>query len=1205
MSDFTHLHVHTQYSTLDGASQIPALVDKAMADGMRAVAITDHGNMFGVKEFVNYIGKKNGKINDEIKALQKELKNPEITEEQGTEIKAKIESAQKKLFKPIIGCEAYMAPGSRTEKMKTDKPSRYHLILLAKNKTGYHNLVKLVSLGFIEGFYGRPRIDREILEKYKEGIIVASACLAGEIPKNLQNNDMVAAEEALLWFKNQFGGDFYLELQRHQTNKPDASFDVFQVQQKINPLLVQLAQKHQLKVIATNDVHFVNENEAEAHDRLLCISTGTDIYDPSRMRYTKQEWFKTKAEMEAVFSDIPEALGNTGEIVDKVEIYDINSAPIMPDFPLPEEFDNADNYLKHLTYEGAKKRYPEITPEIKERIDFELATIEKMGYPGYFLIVQDFIAAARQMGVSVGPGRGSAAGSVVAYCLWITDIDPIKYDLLFERFLNPDRISMPDIDIDFDDDGRGQVLQWVTEKYGKEKVAHIITFGTMAAKSAIKDVARVQKLPLPEAERLSKLIDEIPRDEKPTIKNGIEKVSQLKEAFNSSDTLVADTLKYAQMLEGTVRQTGVHACGVVIGRDDLTNYVPISTAFDKETNSDVLVTQYEGSLIEEVGLMKMDFLGLKTLSIIKDALSNIKIARGIDVDLDNMSLEDKLTYELYSRGDTVGTFQFESDGMRKYLRELKPTKFEDLIAMNALYRPGPMEYIPDFIDRKHGRKKIEYDIPVMEQYLKDTYGITVYQEQVMLLSRLLAGFTRGQSDELRKAMGKKLREKMAALKLLFIEGCKANGYPEKIVVKIWEDWEKFASYAFNKSHATCYSWVAYQTAYLKANYPSEYMAAVLSRSISNITDITKFMDECRRMGIEVLGPDVNESNLTFTVNKQGNIRFGLGAIKGVGGNAVAAIVDERSRNGTFKDIFDFVERVNLSACNKKNMEALAQAGAFDNLGGIKREQFFAITGNNEETFTEILLRFGNLMQTDKAMSQNTLFGGSDAIAITRPEIPRTEEWSMLEKLNREKDLIGMYLSSHPLNPFKIELNYLVNTSIVDFQDLEKIKGKEFSIAGLVSSVHNAISKNGNPWGALTLEDFTGSHEFRFFGKDYEMFRNYIFEGYPLFIRGSVQMNFRNEWEAKVKSITMLNNVKEELLKSVSLIVPLEKISQEWIDTFSSHIEKSKGNTLLKFKIIDPSENRMVEMFARKQRINFSGELVDYLDEMNIDFKIND
>ncbi|MDR0814293.1 MAG: DNA polymerase III subunit alpha [Bacteroidales bacterium] len=1174
MSSFTHLHVHTQYSTLDGASQIPALVDKAIADGMTAVAITDHGNMYGVKEFFNYIKKKNEKVEDETKR-----------------------------FKPIIGCEVYMSPASRFEKMKyADKPSRYHLILLAKNKTGYRNLAKLVSLGFTEGFYGKPRIDRELLEKYREGLIVTSACIAGEIPRKIAAGNIPAAEETILWFKTLFADDFYIELQRHKTNKPGGMKDVFEKQQKVNPVLVDLAKKHGIKCIASNDVHFVNESEADAHERLLCISTGAKLTDEKRMRYTKQEWFKTQAEMNAIFADMPEVLSNTNEIADKVEYYDIDHKPIMPNFPLPEGFTNDDDYLRYLTNEGAKKRYPNIDSATQERIDFELEVIKNMGFPGYFLIVQDFIAAARNMGVSVGPGRGSAAGSVVAYCLRITDIDPLKYDLLFERFLNPDRISLPDIDIDFDDDGRGKVLQWVSEKYGRNCVAGIVTFGTMAAKSAIKDVARVEDLSLNESNRLSKLIDEIPRDKKVNIKTAIETVPAMREALNSDDPLIAETIKYAQMLEGTVRQTGVHACGTVIGHDDLSNYIPISATYDKDGNVDQLVAQYEGAFIEEVGMIKMDFLGLKTLSIITEALSNIKLRNGIDIDIDTIPIDDAPTYELYSKGETTGTFQFESDGMKKYLRELKPTKFEDLIAMNALYRPGPMDYIPDFIDRKSGRKPIVYDIPIMEERLKDTYGITVYQEQVMLLSRDLAGFTRGQSDELRKAMGKKIIEKLVKLKPKFLDGCKANGYDEKIVEKIWADWEKFASYAFNKSHATCYSWVAYQTAYLKANYPPEYMAAVLSRSISNITDITKFMDECRRMGIEVLGPDVNESNNTFTVNKQGNIRFGLGAIKGVGSNAVAGIVEERNKT-PFKDVFDFVERVNLQACNKKTLEALAQAGAFDNLPGVKREHFFADT-NPGETFTDVLLRFGNKMQTSKEMMQNSLFGGSNAIAITRPEIPKTEDWSILEKLNREKDLIGIYLSAHPLDPFRLEMEQWTNMQLVELQDINRLEGREFSIAGLVTAAKDAIGKTGKPWGALTLEDFSGSYEFRFFGKDHDAFHQYLHEGYPLFIKGSIQKNFRQELEPKITRISYLSSVREDLLKSVSLLLPLESISDAWMTDLSSLVDAHQGKTKLKFRIFDKESNQQVELFSRKQRIDLNNDLVTDLEKLGVEFKLN-
>ena len=991
MEPFIHLHVHTQYSLLDGQASIDALIDKAQKDGMPAIAVTDHGVMFGIKEFFNKVSQKNGKPLGAIKDYEKELKElkskTELTAEEQArleEIPAKIEEEKKKIFKPIFGCECYCARNGRHSKLASQNDrSGWHLIVLAKNLNGYKNLIKMVSLSWTEGFYGRPRIDKELLEKYHEDLIICSACIGGEIPQHILNGRMDKAEESVLWFKNLFGEDYYLEIQRHETHDPNAAQDVYPHQVTANKAILELARKHNIKVIATNDVHFVNAEDAEAHDRLICLSTGKDLDDPNRMRYTKQEWMKTREEMNELFADVPEALSNTLEILDKVEYYSIDHAPIMPTFAIPEDFGTEEgyrakytekdlfdeftqdengnvvlseeegqakikrlggyeklyriklegDYLAKLAFDGAKRIYGEpLTEEVKERMNFELYIMKTMGFPGYFLIVQDFINAARkELGVSVGPGRGSAAGSAVAYCLGITKIDPIQYDLLFERFLNPDRISLPDIDVDFDDDGRGEVLRWVTNKYGQEKVAHIITYGTMATKLAIKDVARVQKLPLSESDRLAKLVpDKIP-DKKLNLRNAIEYVPELQAAEASSDPLVRDTIKYAKMLEGNVRGTGVHACGTIICRDDITDWVPVSTADDKETGEKMLVTQYEGSVIEDTGLIKMDFLGLKTLSIIKEAVENIRLSRSLEIDVDQIDINDPATYKLYSDGRTIGTFQFESAGMQKYLRELQPSTFEDLIAMNALYRPGPMDYIPDFIDRKHGRKPIEYDIPVMEKYLKDTYGITVYQEQVMLLSRLLADFTRGESDALRKAMGKKLRDKLDHMKPKFIEGGRKNGHDPKVLEKIWTDWEKFASYAFNKSHATCYSWVAYQTAYLKANYPSEYMAAVMSRSLSNITDITKLMDECKAMGIQTLGPDVNESNLKFTVNHDGNIRFGLGAVKGVGEAAVQSIMEEREKNGPYTGIFDFVQRVNLNACNKKNLECLALAGGFCHL----------------------------------------------------------------------------------------------------------------------------------------------------------------------------------------------------------------------------------------------------------------------------------
>ena len=1053
MQDFVHLHVHTQYSLLDGQASVSRLVDKAMKDGMKGIAVTDHGNMFGIKEFTNYVNKKNSGPKGEIKDLKKRIAGIESgemeCEDKEAEIaacRAKITEAENKLFKPIIGCEMYVA--RRTMDKKEGKPdqSGYHLIVLAKNEKGYHNLIKLVSRAWTMGYYMRPRTDRNELEKYHEGLIVCSACIGGEVPKKIINDQLEEAEEAIRWYKNLFGDDYYLELQRHKATVSRANHEAYPLQQKANAKLLEYARKYNIKVICSNDVHFVDEENAEAHDRLICLSTGKDLDDPSRMLYTKQEWMKTKAEMNELFADVPEALSNTLEILDKVEYYSIDHAPIMPTFAIPEDFGTEEEYRKKFTekdlfdeftqdengnvvmdeasakakierlggyeklyrikleadylaklaYDGARRRYGEhLEDEVKERIKFELHIMKTMGFPGYFLIVQDFISAARnQLDVSVGPGRGSAAGSAVAYCLGITQIDPIKYDLLFERFLNPDRISLPDIDVDFDDDGRGRVLNWVTEKYGQEKVAHIITYGTMATKLAIKDVARVQKLPLSESDRLCKLVpDKIP-DKKLNLPNAIAYVPELQAAEVSSDPVLRDTIKYAKMLEGNVRNTGVHACGTIICRDDITDWVPVSTADDKETGEKMLVTQYEGSVIEDTGLIKMDFLGLKTLSIIKEALENIKQSKGIILNIDEIPIDDPATYRLYSEGRTIGTFQFESAGMQKYLRELQPTTFEDLIAMNALYRPGPMDYIPDFIDRKQGRKPIEYDIPVMEKYLKDTYGITVYQEQVMLLSRLLADFTRGESDALRKAMGKKLRDKLDHMKPKFIEGGKKNGHDPKILEKIWADWEKFASYAFNKSHATCYSWVAYQTAYLKANYPSEYMAATMSRNISNITEITKLMDESKATGVNVLGPDVNESSLKFSVNRHGDIRFGLGAIKGVGESAVQSILTERQKNGPFKDIFDFVQRVNLSACNRKNIENLALAGAFDSFPNIHREDFF-VKNAKDETFVEVLVRYGNKYQMDKAAAANSLFGGEHEVEIATPEIVRASAWSDL------------------------------------------------------------------------------------------------------------------------------------------------------------------------------------------------------------------
>ncbi|GHT53559.1 DNA-directed DNA polymerase [Bacteroidia bacterium] len=1214
-NSFVHLHVHSHYSLLDGMSSIPGLVNKAIHDGMQALALTDHGNMFGVKEFYDYVQKKN--------------KGKEAHER----------------FKPILGVEAYCA--RRSLKYNNAHPERtkediggWHLILLAKNRKGYQNLCKMVSISWIEGFYNKPRIDRELLEQYHEGIIACSACLGGEVPQKLMGGkyqvdddvqpvtdsfgdasvsvsekQMADAEKSIAWFKRVFGDDFYLELQRHRTDKPGGEQDVYRKQMAIMPAMLDLAKKTNTKYICTNDVHFVEEEHCDAHDRLICLSTGRDLDDPKRMHYTKQEWFKTQDEMAAVFSDLPEALANTVEIAGKVEYYSIDSEPLMPDFPLPEGFTDADEYLKYLTLRGTKQRYGE-QPEdsVLERIEFELETIRKMGFPGYFLIVQDFIRAAREMGVSVGPGRGSAAGSAVAYCLGITDIDPLKYDLLFERFLNPDRISMPDIDIDFDDDGRADVLRWVMEKYGKEKVAHIITYGTMAAKSSIKDVARVQGLPLSEAERLTKLIpDRLPEDRngntpKINIANSIQYVPELKEARYSNDKNLSDTLKYAEMLEGTVRQVGVHACGVIIGADDLTNFVPLSTAKEKGSDEDVLVTQYEGSVIESIGLIKMDFLGLKTLSIIKEALSNIKKSKGLTIDISRIPIDDEKTYELYSKGQTIGTFQFESAGMQKYLRELKPTKFEDLIAMNALYRPGPMAYIPDFIERKHGRRDITYDFPEMESRLKDTYGITVYQEQVMLLSRDLAGFTRGQSDELRKAMGKKLIDKMEAMHAKFIDGATAKGFgPNEKLEKIWADWVEFAKYAFNKSHATCYSWVSYQTAYLKAHYPAEFMSANLTRNKDDIGEITKFMDECRSMGITVKGPDVNESELNFTVNKEGNIRFGLGGVKGVGTSAVEAIIREREENGAFKNIFDFVERVNLTACNKKNMEALCYSGAFDAFQDIRREQFFA-TNSKGDVVLETLIRHGNKYQTEKSSSMLSLFGDFNAVDIARPEIPRAESWSNIERLNKEKDLVGIYLSSHPLDDYYLILNYICNTGLADLDAAKKASSinKELIIGGIVTSFKQGSTKTGNPYGILKLEDFTGSGEIPLFGKDYIEYGKYGIPNMYLLIKGKYQPRQYKETilDFRISSIHPLPEIKNSIVNKISISLSLNQLDEKIIAELSSMIKNNPGNCAFYFKIEDREKQLSVSLYAETQKYAIDKNLVHFLEDNQIKFSIN-
>ena len=1265
--DFVHLHVHSQYSILDGQASIQKLVDKAMRDGQPGIALTDHGNMFGIKEFYNYVKKVKGKYKAQAAEAEARLAalvdGSQAPADPAEIARCRAELAdlkRKAAFKPIIGSEVYVARRRMQDKEGKPDQSGYHLILLAKNLKGYHNLIKIVSKAWTEGFYMRPRTDRVELEKYHEGLICCSACLAGEVPRAITADDMQKAEEAILWHKKLFGDDYYLELQLHKATVERANHEAYPMQLKVNEHLRRLAAKHGVRLVCTNDVHFVDEDNAEAHDRLICLSTGKDLDDPKRMLYSKQEWLKTREEMAAIFGDVPEAMATTVEICEQVETYSIDHSPIMPTFEIPAEFGTEEgyrqrfsekdlfdeftqdengnvvlseeearkkieklggydklyrikleaDYLRKLTMDGARKRYGEqLTDEQQERLNFELHIMKTMGCPGYFLIVQDFIRAAREeLDVSVGPGRGSAAGSAVAYCLGITQIDPIAYDLLFERFLNPDRISLPDIDVDFDDDGRGRVLNWVTQKYGKEKVAHIITYGTMATKMAIKDVARVQKLLLAESDRLCKLVpDKIP-DKKLNLPNAIEYVPELKAAAESDNPVLRDTMRYAQMLEGNVRGTGVHACGTIICRDDITDWVPVSTADDKETGQKMLVTQYEGSVIEDTGLIKMDFLGLKTLSIIKDAVENIRLTTGRKIDIDDFSIiDDPATYKLFCEGRTVGTFQFESPGMQKYLRELQPSTFEDLIAMNALYRPGPMDYIPDFIARKHGRSPIVYDIPVMEKYLKDTYGVTVYQEQVMLLSRLLANFTRGESDTLRKAMGKKLKDKLDALKPKFIKGGQANGHDPKVLEKIWGDWEKFASYAFNKSHATCYSWVAFQTAYLKANYPSEYMAAVLSRNLTNVEQLTIYMNECKRMGINVLGPDINESMLQFSANKQGDVRFGLAAIKGVGEAAVESIIAERTKNGRFKDIYDFIERVDYSLVNRKCLENIAYAGGYDSISGFSRCKFFGVDqrDNNGVTYIEQLMRYGQRYQSEKNNAQQSLFGGDTGTTdITPPVIPACAEWSQLEKLNKEREVIGLYLSAHPLDDYKVIIRNMCKTQVGDLDHLDELKGKEIAVAGMVVAVQNLTTKTGKPWGKFKLEDYNGTHEFALFGKDYENFRKYLFSDYFLFIRGRVQPRPYNdqELEFRITSMMQLSEL-QEAVKEVHVQLAVEEITRDLIARMGRSVKEAKGNTLLRLNVYDRQAQVSLNLFSKSYKVSLTQELVSFFEDNDIKYTV--
>ncbi len=1301
---FTHLHVHSHYSVLDGMSKVPDLVDKCIRTGMNAIALTDHGNMYGIKEFLDYCKKVN----------EKEMK-----------------------VKPIVGCEVYCARRGRHSKTNEEAANRegkryvidrsgWHLILLAKNSQGYHNLCRLVSLGFMEdAFYHTPRIDKELLEQYHEGLICSSACLAGELPRKILAGDIEGAKETIKWFKNLFGEDYYIELQRHQTDKPNGNQEVYIHQQHVNPVLIDLAHEFDVPLIATNDVHFVEEEHAEAHDRLLCISTQVKYDDPKRLHYTKQEWLKTPEEMAAIFSDLPEALTNTEKIADKVEVYDIDSNPIMPKFDIPKEFGTEEeyrqrfteqqlfdeftrnehgevimdeeaakkkikkmggidklyrikleaDYLAHLTHLGAIERYGQErldTDEmLNERILFELHTMKSMGFPGYFLIVMDFIRGARQeLNVSVGPGRGSAAGSVVAYCLHITDLDPLKYDLLFERFLNPDRISLPDIDTDFDDAGREKVLDWVSNKYGNTHVAHIITYGAMAAKSAIQDVGRLHNIPLAKVAEIKSYIpdrgfpdnikDEKGKSPKVNLKNCYKYVPELKEMYEHGEPEIRNVLTYASELEGTIRNIGIHACGVIIGADDLTKFAPLCSVDDKESGKRVLVTEYDGHVIESVGLIKMDFLGLKTLTIIKECINNIRKARGEEVDIDHIPLDDALTYRLFQEGKTVAVFQFESAGMQKYLKELRPTVIGDLIAMNALYRPGPMQYIPQFIRRKQGQEPVTYDIDCMEKYLKDTYGVTVYQEQVMLLSRLLANFTRGESDKLRKAMGKKQMATLQELKGKFMDGGKANGHNPATLEKIWNDWEKFAQYAFNKSHAACYSWVAYQTGYLKAHYPAEFLAANLTISKDDIRTVTKLMDECKVFKIKVLEPDINESELNFTVNKKGNIRFGLGGIKGVGEGAVEAIVEEREKNGKYKSIYDFIERINLQACNRKAIECLAYSGAFDCFTDIYREQILGVNDKGESVLDN-LVRYGNMYQQDRSQQHNSLFGdlgGDSGFMIQKPELPLSvPRMTTIERLNKEKDLIGIFLSDHPLNEFEFEINHLTHFTAADLNRfdswrrpadrnnaaqqtestneggeeeegekevnpndwIKRYAGKNSRIGGIITQAERAISKKGNPYGRYTIEDYTGSYQFALFGKNYEHMAHMLQPNVYIMLTGVVQQKGEGgkyfnplpmqeaEYEFNINQVELLKDAQSKYVRQLQLTLPVENATSELAELLKDNFTANEGNVKVKVKLVDNEHGDSVNTLCTQFHIAVTQALYRFLreqqDEQVLSFNI--
>ncbi len=1180
MPAFTHLHCHTQYSLLDGAADISKMMDKAVQDQQQGLALTDHGNMFGAFQFVN--------------------------------------EANKRGLKPIVGCEFYLVEDRHRKQFlrsRGEEDTRYHQLMLAKNRQGYENLSKLCSLGYIDGLYGKyPRIDKSLIEKYHEGLIATSCCIGAEIPQTILKGDVGKAEQLLKWWLDIFGEDYYIELQRHRCMEDIDGTGMSQ--EDVNQVLLGLAGKYGVKVICTNDSHYVEETDARPHDILLCVNTNSLLNDQNRFRFPSSDfYFKTQEEMNRLFADVPQAVDNTQEILSKIEPLKLTHDVLLPAFPLPQGFVSQDDYLRHLTFEGARRRYGSLTPEIEERLNFELEVIRQSGYPGYFLIVQDFTTTARQMGVSVGPGRGSAAGSAVAYCIGITNVDPIRYDLLFERFLNPERVSMPDIDIDFDDRGRDQVISYVLEKYGRNQVAQIVTYGTMAAKSSLRDVGRVMDIPLPEVDKVAKTFphqlgatlaevldtpDISPKLKEKLNAEDLERANRFRSLADGDDN-IAQMIRTARQLEGSIRNTGIHACGVVITPDDITKYVPVTVAKDSE----LLVSQFDNSVAEAAGLLKMDFLGLKTLTIIKDAVSVIRQVHGVEVIPDDIPLDDGKTYELFQRGETVGIFQYESDGMQKYMKELKPTTFEDLIAMNALYRPGPLAYIPDFIARKHGRQTIHYDLPEMEEYLADTYGITVYQEQVMLLSQKLAGFTKGEADVLRKAMGKKQKAVLDKMYGKFIDGCAGNGHPKDICDKVWKDWEAFASYAFNKSHSTCYAYVAFQTAWLKANYPAAFMASVLSNNKDNITDLTKFLRECNRMGVEVLGPDINESSSDFTVNPGGQVRFGLSALKGVGEGPVDDILAERSRNGSFRSVFDFVKRLDTKAANKKVLESLVLGGAFDGFKDIDRAQYFA-PSEKYDSFIEHLIRYGSDYQQQQADAAMSLFGDISAFHIEDPAPPKSAPWSLMEKLEREKEVTGIYISGHPLDDYRMEVDQFTTCSLEELVDpARNYRGQSVRVAGMVTNVVHRVSQKGAGWGIFTISDFNGSLEIPMFSDDYVRFKGFFEKGNCLFLSGVYELRWgrEDEYQLKVKEVTLLENVGRQLANSITLKLSMDLLTERVLDQLEGICSAHQGEHQLKIVLLDYTNKISLPFVSTSHKVHIDNELVRTLDTMGIPYEV--